>query len=164
MRAYLSLGSNLGDRSGNIRCALEMLHSTPGIEVTKISGLYETAPVGELNQPVFLNLAAEIETVLEPLELLNACKGIENRLGRLPGPRWGPRTMDIDIVLYGHNRVAAETLEVPHPRFRERRFVLVPLAEIAPDAVDPVTQKCVAQLAMDPACAGEVRRLNDDTP
>jgi 2-amino-4-hydroxy-6-hydroxymethyldihydropteridine diphosphokinase len=164
MRAYLSLGSNLGDRAGYLRRALDMLHTSPGIEVMRASGLYETAPVGELNQPEFLNLAAEIETVLEPLELLNACKTIERRLGRLPGPQWGPRTVDIDIVLYGLDRVAEETLEVPHPRFRERRFVLAPLAEIAPDAVDPVTQKRVAQLVMDPACSGAVRRLSDDTP
>ncbi|MBI2432350.1 MAG: 2-amino-4-hydroxy-6-hydroxymethyldihydropteridine diphosphokinase [Candidatus Hydrogenedentes bacterium] len=146
-RVLLSLGSNLGDRKVNLEAALAMLAETPGVRVLRQSRVYETMPVGVVDQPEFLNLAAEIETDLAPLELLNVAQDIERRLGRTPTFRWGPRVLDIDIILWGRQVIREARLEVPHPRFRERFFVLVPLAEIAPDAVDPETGRTVAELA-----------------
>ena len=156
----LSLGSNLGDREANLRIALGVLDELDGTEVRAVSHCYETAAWGAPDQPVFLNLAAEIETALGPLELLNAIKGIERRLGREPGVRWGPRAIDIDIILC--ERVVLDTpeLTVPHRAFRTRAFVLTPLAEIAADARDPVTGATMSELAARPEAAGAVRRLH----
>jgi len=128
--------------------------------VAATSSVYETDPIGEEEQPAFVNMAAEIETVLEPLELLKAVKAIERELGRTPGPRWGPRPIDIDIVLWGQRTVTGERLTVPHEAFRERAFVLTPLAEIAPEAVDPVTGITVTELARRPNAKGTVRRID----
>ncbi|HMM21543.1 MAG TPA: 2-amino-4-hydroxy-6-hydroxymethyldihydropteridine diphosphokinase [Selenomonadales bacterium] len=129
----LGLGSNVGDREGNIRAALEALARYPDIELIAVSSLYETAPVGFTDQPDFLNAAARISTALEPLELLQVCLGIERDLGRVREVKWGPRTMDIDLLIYDAVELASEQLTLPHPRLHERCFVLVPLAEIAPD-------------------------------
>lgn len=161
MRVYLSLGSNLGDRLANLEAALKQLGTHERIQRMECSGCYETSPVGSLDQPVFLNMAAEIETDLEPLELLNVAKEIEAGLGRTETYRWGPRVVDIDLILCGPAIVESERLTVPHPEFRRRAFVLQPLAEIAPQAVDPVTKKTVAELAASPEAAGQVRRLHD---
>ena len=143
----LSLGSNLGDRADCLRRALEALAALPDTRLAAQSGVHETAPWGVADQPSFLNLAAEIETDLAPLELLNAVKTLEVRLGRTPGPQWGPRVIDIDLVLWEDRVMETGALTLPHPRFRERAFVLLPLREIAPDAVDPVTGRTVAELA-----------------
>lgn len=145
-RVLLSLGSNLGDRKVNLDQAIWRLERT-GAKLLRISAVYETAPVGVEDQPSFLNLAAEIETGLSPLELLTATQAIERGLGRTPTFRWGPRVIDIDIILWEMEIINYPRLQVPHPRFRERAFVLKPLAEIAPDAVDPETGHTVAQLA-----------------
>ena len=161
MRVYLSLGSNVGDRVACLRLALTGLGAMAGVSVGVVSRIYETEPVGELNQPAFLNLAAEIETGLAPLALLNAAKDLEVRLGRTPGPRWGPRSIDIDIVLWGDLVLDSATLTLPHPRFRERRFVLAPLAAIAGEVVDPVTGLSVAQLAAAPGLTGVVTERDD---
>ncbi len=143
----LSLGSNLGDRAEYLRRALEAVAALPDTRLVAQSSIHETAPWGVTEQPSFLNLAAEIETALGPLELLNAVKALELRLGRTPGPQWGPRVVDIDLVLWQDVVMETDALTLPHPRFRERAFVLLPLREIAPDAVDPVTGRTVAELA-----------------
>lgn len=144
---YLSLGSNLGDRADHLRRALEAVAALPDTRLAAQSSVHETAPWGVADQPSFLNLAAEIETAFGPLELLNAVKALEVRLGRTQGPQWGPRVIDIDLVLWQDTVMETDALTLPHPRFRERAFVLLPLREIAPDAVDPVTGRTVAELA-----------------
>ena len=161
MIAYLSLGGNLGDTRANLRKALALLDEHPGVEVLRVSRCYLTEPVGELNQPVFRNVAAEIKTGLAPLELLNAVKRIEQAMGRAPGPRWGPRLIDIDIVLMQDAVLDTPELTVPHARFRERAFVLQPLAELAADAVDPITGLTVRALAMRPEALGRVESDDD---
>jgi 2-amino-4-hydroxy-6-hydroxymethyldihydropteridine diphosphokinase len=144
---YLSLGSNLGDRAEHLRRALETVEALPDTRLVAQSSIHETAPWGVTDQPSFLNMAAEIETALGPLELLNAVKTLESSLGRTPGPHWGPRVIDIDIVLWQDTVMETDALTLPHPRFRDRAFVLLPLREIAPNAVDPVTGRTVAELA-----------------
>jgi 2-amino-4-hydroxy-6-hydroxymethyldihydropteridine diphosphokinase len=158
MRVLLSLGSNLGDRGAHLRAALDALDRLEGVAVTAVSHAYETEPVGKTDQPVFVNVAAEIETDLEPLELLNAVKSIERGLGRVPAERWGPRVIDIDLVLWGETVLRTPELTLPHREFRKRAFVLAPLAEIAPGAVDPVTGLTVAELAGRPEAQGRVIR------
>ncbi len=144
---YLGLGSNLGDRRRNLETALEALRAHPQITVSAVSSFLETDPVGgPPGQGKFLNAAAGIETDLAPGALLEELKRIERALGRRPGPRWGPREMDLDILLYGEEILETAALVIPHPRLRERRFVLEPLAEIAPDARDPVTGLSVRNL------------------
>lgn len=156
MRVLLSLGGNVGDRLARLREAVAMLARHEGVRLVAVSSCYETEPMGVVDQPAFLNLAVEIETALAPLELLNTVKDIEREIGREPAMRWGPRMIDIDIILWGERVVESETLSIPHPAFRQRAFVLTPLAEIAADAVDPVTGKTVAALAASPEAAGVV--------
>jgi len=147
MRVYLSLGSNLGDRAGNLERAVSLLEKLERSRLLVVSQYYETEPVGDIEQPPFLNLAAAIETGLDPLELLAALKGTERAMGRESSARWGPRLIDIDIVLYGDRVVATSELTIPHPRFRDRAFVLRPLAEIGGRVIDPVTGSTVDELA-----------------
>lgn len=134
--AYLSLGSNLGDRLGYLTQAVRKLN-TGGTTVTKVSSVYETAPWGKLDQPAFLNIAAAVETELAATELLHHVLQVEKDLGRVRIERWGPRTVDIDILLYGTETIQTLELELPHPRMAERAFVLVPLLEIAPELPYP---------------------------
>ncbi|QND64382.1 2-amino-4-hydroxy-6-hydroxymethyldihydropteridine diphosphokinase [Mesorhizobium loti] len=132
---YLSLGGNLGDPAKSMGAALRMLDADADTRVTGVSSLYRTPPWGKLDQPDFLNAAAEISTGLAPRALLDLCLDAERRLKRVREERWGPRLIDIDILVFG-DRVIHETgLEVPHPRMLERAFVLAPLAEIAPGLV-----------------------------
>lgn len=133
-RAFVGLGSNLGDPEELIRSALELLGAEAGIEVVGVSSLRETDPVGYEDQPRFLNGAAELATELPPQELLERLLAIERRLGRVrgEGPRFGPRTIDLDLLLYGHETVEDPGLTLPHPRLHERRFALEPLAELDP--------------------------------
>ncbi|PBB99895.1 2-amino-4-hydroxy-6-hydroxymethyldihydropteridine diphosphokinase [Mesorhizobium sp. WSM3862] len=132
---YLSLGGNLGDPPKSMAAALRMLDGDDKTRVTAVSSLYRTPPWGKLDQPDFLNASAGIETALSPRGLLDLCLDVERRLKRVREERWGPRLIDIDILVFG-DRVIHETgLEVPHPRMLERAFVLAPLAEIAPDLV-----------------------------
>lgn len=135
-RVFLALGSNLGDREANIDRAIELLEEG-GVVVVRRSPLYETAPVGMTDQPAFYNLVVEAETSLPPRALLERVLAVERSLGRVRGERWGPRIVDIDILLYGGRSVAELDLTIPHPRMRDRAFVLVPLAAIAPDLVLP---------------------------
>lgn len=149
----------MGDRNANLRAALRALAGLDGVTVRKVSHCYETEPMGCTDQPAFLNLAVEIGTVLEPLELLSAVKQIEGDLGRTPAHRWGPREIDIDIVLWGTKVLESDRMTLPHREFRTRAFVLKPLAEIAGDAVDPVTGATIAELAGRPEAEGAVTKL-----
>jgi 2-amino-4-hydroxy-6-hydroxymethyldihydropteridine diphosphokinase len=130
--AYVALGSNLGDRLGYLRRAVGALRAAGGIEVAGVSSVYETDPVGP-PQPEYLNAVVRIETELVPHDLLRALKGIERELGRTPSERWGPREIDLDLLLYGEERLDTDELVVPHPRMAERAFVLVPLGELTGD-------------------------------
>lgn len=132
-RAFLSLGSNLGDRRRHLRDAIDSLDTM----VTRVSPLYETDPVGGPEQERFLNLVVELATDLEPRELLAVCHRLEAGADRVRQERWGPRTLDVDILLIEGVEVDEDDLQIPHPRWRERRFVLRPLADIAPEVVDP---------------------------
>ena len=133
-RAYVGIGSNLGKPRDTIDAALRLLRAEDGIELVAVSSLRETAPVGYKHQPRFLNGAAAIETQLPPRELLERLLAIEARLGRVrgEGPRFGPRTIDLDLLVYGDGKVDEPGLTVPHPRLAERRFALEPLAELDP--------------------------------
>ena len=130
----MGLGSNLGDREATLRQALDLLAREPGVELRRVSTFRETEPVGFLDQPRFLNAAAEVETELPATELLARLLDVERRLGRVRGgPRFGPRTIDLDLLLYGEETIREPGLTVPHPRLHERRFALEPLAELDPD-------------------------------
>jgi 2-amino-4-hydroxy-6-hydroxymethyldihydropteridine diphosphokinase len=139
-RAYLSLGSNVGDREGNLRRAVGRL------PVLRISPIYETEPVDYTDQPWFLNLAVEAEAELSPHELLATTSRIEQELGRVRTVAKGPRIIDIDILLFGDEVVDTPHLQIPHPRMAERRFVLAPLADLAPDLQHPVTHRTVREM------------------
>ena len=142
---YLSLGSNIGDREGHLRRAIEPLHAG-GVRVLRVSPIYETEPMGVTGQRWFLNLVVEVETELLPRQLLARTARIERALGRVRTVPQGPRTLDIDILLYGAVRVHTAGLEIPHPRMVERRFVLAPLADLAPELRHPVTGKSVREM------------------
>lgn len=129
---FLGLGSNLGDRLAHLQDAVELLHARPGIRIDAVSGVYETDPVGGPEQEAFLNMAVRAATRSSPRRVLAACQGVEQALGRVRTVRWGPRTIDIDILLYEQRVISTRRLEVPHPRLVERPFALVPLAEVAP--------------------------------
>ena len=132
-RAFVGIGSNLGDREATIRHALSELARVPGVQVVRVSMLRETDPVGITDQPRFLNGAAEIETTLDARGLLDALLAVERTLGRLrTGPRFGPRTIDLDLLVFGGEILDEPGLHVPHPRLHERRFALQPLADLDP--------------------------------
>jgi 2-amino-4-hydroxy-6-hydroxymethyldihydropteridine diphosphokinase len=144
--AYIGLGSNIGDKSDNIKRALEILDQFDGLKVVKASSYYETEPVGYEDQDWFVNAVAKIDTVLSPEQLLIAFKKVEKLIGRKDRIRWGPREIDLDLLFYDQMLIDIPNLIVPHPRLHERAFVLVPLAEIAPDLVHPVIKKTIAEL------------------
>ena len=159
-RVYLGIGSNLGKREENIRGALSILDDTDGITVRKISSCYETEPVGPVTgQDDFYNVAAEIETTLSPGQVLAHINLVEQHLGRLRGERWGPRTIDIDILLWEDMVVDEDELTIPHPEMVRRAFVLTPLAEIAPEVIHPTAQRSIAELASQLDDEHRVRRL-----
>ena len=145
--AHLGLGTNLGNRTENLREAIRLLSTESGLRLLRGSRVYETEPWGVANQPQFLNFVAEIATTLDPEVLLGVCQGVEQRLGRLPGPRWGPRQKDVDILLFGSLIVKLPHLEIPHPRLHLRAFALVPLAELVPGAFHPTLGRTMRDLA-----------------
>lgn len=149
-RVYLSLGSNMGDRQGYLQKAVESLNRLPETDVKAVSSYYETAAWGLTDQADFLNLALALDTQLPAETLLSSCQQIEKNLDRVRHEHWGPRTVDIDILLYGQETWGTEHLKVPHPFMNQRAFVLVPLLEIAGDLVEPQTgqayEKYLSQL------------------
>jgi len=145
MRIFLGLGSNLGDSAANLAEAVERL-GRKGLRVIRASSIYKTEPVGLKGQPWFLNQVVEVETDFSPARLLKTAKSIERGMGRKPGPKNGPRTIDIDILMAGDIVLKTADLEIPHARMAERRFVLVPLAEIAPAAVHSLKKKTTKTL------------------
>ena len=144
--AYISFGSNLGNRLKNIKRGLQLVSRNRSITITKKSSLYETEPVGYENQGWFLNGVIEIETFVLPHKLLSLIKKVERIMGRKRRIRWGPREIDLDILLYNQRCVDTPGLIIPHPRMHERAFVLVPLVEIAPRVIHPIFKKNARQL------------------
>ena len=146
MKAFIGLGSNLGDREANIRQALQFLEQLPETTIVRGSSLYDTEPVGVSDQPNFLNGVVQIETHLAPRQLLWNLMLIERRLGRVRTQPWGPRVIDLDQLLYGDEVVDEDDLQVPHPLMTQRSFVMVPLVEIEPLLVHPVTNQTMLSI------------------
>jgi 2-amino-4-hydroxy-6-hydroxymethyldihydropteridine diphosphokinase len=144
MRVFIGLGSNLGDREATIRAALEAIADLPQTDLIRVSSLYDTEPVGDVEQPNFLNAAAILDTELDPRQLLWNLMLIEKRLGRVRTQRWGPRTIDLDLLLYGDESIDDPDLRVPHPEIIRRSFVLVPLVELEPRLIHPGTGETMA--------------------
>ena len=143
---YIGLGSNIGDRKKNIAEALHLLDSPPEIKVDKSSSLYITEPIGYVGQDWFLNSVVEVATQLSPKDLLHRCQVIEEQMGRVRTMLWGPRIIDLDILLYGEEIIEDDELIIPHPSMHKRRFVLVPLVEVAPDVLHPKLNKTASEL------------------
>jgi 2-amino-4-hydroxy-6-hydroxymethyldihydropteridine diphosphokinase len=154
-RVFVGLGSNVGDRAGMLNRAARDIAGSPGVKVVAWSPVYETDPVGKTDQPKFLNAVCELKTGLNPEELMRRLLAIEEGLGRIRGERWGPREIDLDILLYDGLAQAGPTVTVPHPELERRRFVLVPLRELDPDIVHPVSGMTIGELAE--ACSGQGR-------
>jgi 2-amino-4-hydroxy-6-hydroxymethyldihydropteridine diphosphokinase len=154
--AYIALGANVGDREANIRSAIQQLAQTPQITVKRVSSLLENPAVGmEDDAPAFLNAVAEIETTLGSHALLRRLLEIERQMGRQRRQRWEPRVIDLDLLLYGNQIISSQELIVPHPLMHERRFVLQPLAELAPELVHPTLQMTIAGLLQAAQSRGE---------
>jgi len=152
---YLGLGTNLGDRGANLTEALQHLGQVPAIEIVRTSSIYETAPVGPQDQPDFFNQVVQAKVSCSARRLLELVQGIEQEMGRVHTRRWGERIIDIDILLYGDETIDQPDLQIPHPRMVARQFVLVPLAEIAPDLVLPDGRRAADAAASD----AQVRRV-----
>ncbi len=147
--AFLGLGSNIGDRAGNLDSALKLLSEADGIQVLKVSSYHETAPVGYIEQPDFINAVVKICTDLGPKRLLDTCMQIEKKLKRSRDIKWGPRTIDIDILLIGDLILCDKDLTIPHPFMHEREFVLKPLCEISSDVVHPILNKTIDEIVIE---------------
>ena len=143
-KAYLSLGSNIEDRKLNLKTAIKKIEKLG--EIAKKSAIYETEPVDYKEQSRFLNLAIVIETELSPSELIIKLQGIEQEMGRIKEIAKGPRNIDIDIIFYNHEIINQKNLQIPHPSYEKRNFVLTPMAEIAPDYIDPITKKNISEI------------------
>jgi 2-amino-4-hydroxy-6-hydroxymethyldihydropteridine diphosphokinase len=148
-KAYIGLGTNIGDRELNLRDAISELEAMPENEIISISSIYETNPVGYLEQGKFLNMVICINTTFDAQTLLVACMKIEQNLGRKREIRWGPRTIDLDILLYNQENIVTKNLIVPHPRMLERAFVVIPLAEIDKDIILPNMEKPIREIMDD---------------
>ncbi len=158
--AYIGIGSNVGDRKANCLKAIELLAEAG--RIVSVSSLYCTEPVGYKEQEDFINAVVSLETHLSARELLDACHAIEDRLGRTRTLRWGPRTIDLDILLYGDLMMSQPDVVIPHPLMAARKFVLAPLAEIAPEVVHPVLRKTAAQLLHELKDAETVMKCKPD--
>lgn len=145
-RVYIGIGGNIGDREAHIHRALALLRAHPALSVTRQSSLYNTEPVGLLEQPAFLNGVVEVQTSLSPFEVLATLHRVESQLGRIRTIRNGPRVIDLDLLLYNDLVLEQPDLILPHPRLAERAFVLVPLAELAPHVIHPVSGRSIAAL------------------
>ena len=143
---YLSLGSNLGDRLRFLKKAIKKINASDEVSVKKISPVYETEPKGTRNQGWFLNLAIQLHTSLDPFSLLEYLSGVEDGIGRTREEKWGAREIDIDILLYDDRTVSSDRLTIPHPRMHERKFVLLPLEQIAPGLIHPLSKRSVREL------------------
>lgn len=144
--AYISLGSNLGNRIGFLREALDRLGGSREVIIVKRSPVYETQPVGPQDQRWFLNLVIEVQTTLDPESLLDRLLAIEDQMGRKRDEHWGPRNIDLDILLYDDRVVNSDRLTIPHPRLHQRRFIVVPLSEIAPQASHPILRRTIGEI------------------
>ena len=160
VKVYLALGSNLGERQRNLSRALELL--SPQVHIERVSSLYETDPVGYLDQPRFLNAVLRGTTTLSPHDLLAQAKEVEKELGREPGFPNGPRPIDIDILFYNKKIISSPELTIPHPRLEERAFVLIPLAEIAPNIAHPVTGRRVREMLKGAGGLDGVKKWNQE--
>lgn len=158
-KAYLGLGGNIGNRKSNIDEAICLLENHNEVTITKYSSYYETEPIGYEQQDWFLNVVVEIETILMPYELLALCNAVEKQLKRIRLIRWGPRTIDIDILLYEGFESKEEKLIIPHPRMTERAFVIIPLMEIAPSLY--INGRAIKEIAKN-ISNQEIRKLEDD--
>jgi 2-amino-4-hydroxy-6-hydroxymethyldihydropteridine diphosphokinase len=158
-RSYLGLGSNIGDRQANIIEAIKRLNAIPGIVIVNRSSLYETEPIGYKYQDWFINAVIGITTTLSPRSLLDVCVGIEDEMGRIRRTEKGPREIDIDILLYGDLTVDESGLKIPHQSMHLRRFVLIPLLEIASDLCHPILKKSVKALLVDMGDTGRVDKF-----
>lgn len=157
--AYLLLGGNLGDREGNLEKAIELLNEKVG-RITAVSSLYETAAWGKTDQPAFLNQAVALETNFSALEVLDRALNIEQELGRVRKDKWGERLIDIDLILFGDEVInIPDKLQVPHPHMQNRKFVMEPLAEIAPDVVHPVLGETILTISKNMVDPLEVKKL-----
>jgi 2-amino-4-hydroxy-6-hydroxymethyldihydropteridine diphosphokinase len=159
-RVFVSMGSNLGDRLRFLRDAVHALGNEPGLIITSISSVYETEPVGKKDQPQFLNAAIELSSLLSPDSVLVHLKHVEKAVGRTPSVKWGPREIDLDLIYLGDLVVKSPTLSLPHPEAVKRRFVLTPLAEIAPDFVDPAMGRSLLELLQDCTDSCSVVRIS----
>jgi 2-amino-4-hydroxy-6-hydroxymethyldihydropteridine diphosphokinase len=159
-RIFIGLGSNLGDRAAYLHRALSELCELPQTTVKKLSSVYETEPVGVKDQPKFLNLVAELDSMLRPDDLVRELKEIEHRVGRTLREHWGPREIDLDLLYYGGEMLNETALQVPHPEISNRRFVLVPLKEIAAEFQDPLRHLSVEDLLQRCSDTSSVRRTS----
>jgi 2-amino-4-hydroxy-6-hydroxymethyldihydropteridine diphosphokinase len=159
--AYIGLGANLGDPARQIEQALKLLNAAEEVEVLQVSSFYRNPPLGPPDQPWYVNAVAKIRTRLAPEELLRVLWRVEEALGRVRGEKWGPRLIDLDLLLYGSDIITGPEFTVPHPEMHRRAFVLVPLAEIAPQAWHPVLRKTAAELAAElgKAASADLERL-----
>jgi len=161
--AYVGLGSNLGDKTDNIRQALDMLDRADGVSVLAVSSFYETEPEGYEDQDWFVNAAAQMQTDLPPRGLLKLLKEMEQAIGREESVRWGPRKIDLDLLLYDQLCLESQDLTIPHPRMHQRAFVLVPLAEIAAEMLHPIMEKTIGTLLGELTITKNVRLLDKES-
>jgi len=144
--AFIGLGSNLKDKMGNLNKAMELVEKSSMVKVLKRSSVYQTEPVGINDQPLFLNMVLEVETAISPFELLRFLQDIERKMGRKREKKWGPRNIDLDLLLYDEQIINSSELTLPHPQMHLRKFVLIPLAEIAKDKIHPLKQQTISEL------------------